>query len=155
MERCVDSRTSDEERAVMFARADRFWSLVDKSGDCWRWTRRLFAGYGRFGINYRSFYAHRVAYELVKGPIPDGLAIDHRCRNKACVNPDHLDVVTIAENFKRSWPRGPESTSRPFKAVCKRGHELSAGNRCGGNGACRLCHNLRQREWTRKQKQVA
>lgn len=90
--------------------AYRFWTKVDKNGPmvltgspCWIWHgRRDKAGYGLFkDCAVRQGRAHRVAYELEVGPIPDGKHLDHLCRNKPCVNPLHLDVVTNAENIRR------------------------------------------------------
>lgn len=73
---------------------DRFWEKVDKSGECWLWTAYTTKkGYGQTHIGGKTKYAHRVAYELSVGPIPDGKELDHLCRNRACVNPDHLDPV--------------------------------------------------------------
>lgn len=73
-----------------------FLSRVDTSGDCWAWTGGKYAtGYGCIG---RHGYAHRVSYELHVGPIPDGMIIDHRCRNRACVNPAHLRLATVSQN---------------------------------------------------------
>lgn len=70
---------------------DVFWTRVDKSGDCWLWTGgRSADGYGWFHHNRESRYAHRVAYELCKGPIPAGMLVCHTCDNPPCCNPDHL-----------------------------------------------------------------
>lgn len=70
----------------------RFWQKVDKSGSCWIWTgAHVPKGYGQFAVNRRPVYAHRFAYELHHGAIPDGMQIDHLCRTPACVNPDHLE----------------------------------------------------------------
>lgn len=73
--------------------------------ECWVWRGGLKPnGYGQFGLDRqrRSAYAHRVAYTLYVGPIPDGLTLDHLCRNRRCVNPSHLEPVTAVENFRRA-----------------------------------------------------
>ena len=81
--------------------AARFWSKVDRGGDCWEWAGRKPDGYGRFAIDSWPFLAHRIAYELAIGDIPPGLVLDHLCRNPACVRPEHLEPVTQAENVRR------------------------------------------------------
>jgi hypothetical protein len=119
--------------------AQRFWSRVDKSGDCWLWTSRVGGrGYGDFDVNGDGVAAHRVAYELVKGPIPEGLVIDHLCRNKLCVNPDHLEAVTHRGNVLR----GEGITARQARQThCKRGHPLSGDNIYvySGMRKCKTC----------------
>ena len=78
----------------------RFWAKVDKTETCWLWTGGQSAGYGRFGFKGRpNLGAHRFAYELLVGPIPPGLDLDHLCRVRNCVNPDHLEPVTRRENL--------------------------------------------------------
>jgi hypothetical protein len=93
--------------------AERFWSKVDRSaGDgCWTWLGQTNQwGYGHFrrtlapGL-YRTVKAHRFAYELVVGPIPAGLTLDHLCGNQSCIRPQHLEPVTNAENLRRRHAR--------------------------------------------------
>lgn len=92
---------------------ERFWETVDQSGMCWEW-RGLVAdnGYGKFATNGRRTLAHRVSYQLICGPIPTGLVLDHLCCNKSCVNPEHLEPVTTAENNRRG---GPSRGRRPLE----------------------------------------
>lgn len=83
--------------------AERFWQRVDRSGDCWLWTGSPDAnGYGRFVRDGGAIeYVHRVAYQLLVGPIPDGLTVDHLCFTRMCVRPEHLESVTNEENARR------------------------------------------------------
>lgn len=81
----------------------RFWSHVDRSGDCWIWTAsrfRLRGNYGIFCLNYRNLRAHRVAYELAYGPIPEGAYVLHHCDNPPCVRPDHLYLGDQFDNMR-------------------------------------------------------
>src|SRR5690242_4725322 len=82
---------------------ERFWFHVNKTPTCWLWIGwKSHNGYGRFSINAsKKVQAHRFAYELLRGPIPAGLQIDHLCRVPACVNPAHMEVVTASVNQKR------------------------------------------------------
>lgn len=85
--------------------SERFWARVDKStGDCWLWTGgRTADGYGTM-----TFSAHRMAFELARGPVPKNLELDHICKVRLCVNPAHLEPVTRSENLRRrggGWKR--------------------------------------------------
>lgn len=88
--------------------AERFWMKVDKSGNCWMWTASKYSsGYGAFnrGVNLGTKVAHRVAWELINGPIPEGKFLDHQCFNRACVNPNHLRIVTNKQNGENRAPK--------------------------------------------------
>lgn len=79
--------------------SERFWTRVEKTPTCWNWTGRLSPkGYAHIDHNGGKIMAHRLSYQLCVGPIPEGKMIDHRCHNRACVNPAHLRVVTAKQN---------------------------------------------------------
>lgn len=120
---------------------DRFLARVtDAPGGCWQWTGYLMPnGYARISVNGERQYAHRVAYEAVLGPIPDGLVIDHLCRNRGCVNPDHLEAVTQRTNVLRGVSF---AAARARQVRCLRGHRFTKANTyVAGNGTrkCRKC----------------
>lgn len=135
--------------------AERFWSKVLFTDSCWLWTACLIRGYGAFQFGGRGVYAHRFAYEFCVGPILAGLTIDHLCRVPACVNPDHLEVVTLAENVMRGVG-APAQHAR--KTHCLRGHPLSGDNlrvsRNNRRGAvarrCLICTRAQARERNRR-----
>ena len=92
---------------------ERFWSKVDRSGECWEWAASRYPkGYGRFRVAGRTQYAHRVAWELTHGPIPHGMFVCHRCDNPGCVNPDHLFLGTPADNMRDMREKGRGFTPR-------------------------------------------
>ena len=88
---------------------ERFWTKVDTTPtihQCWVWTAaKSSKGYGSIKLDGKVQVAHRVAYETLVGPIPDGLHIDHLCRNRACVNPDHMERVSRSTNSTRANER--------------------------------------------------
>lgn len=125
----------------MSAYADRFWSKVDV-GDCWQWTACTQRGYGRFMAGDGLKRAHRFAYELLVGPIPEGQQLDHLCRNRGCVNPDHLQAVDARTNVLR----GESFIAHQARQThCKRGHEFTPANtrRYRGRRFCRACVHTR------------
>jgi len=89
---------------------ERFWDRVEKTDTCWLWTgSKTQGGYGQLSVDGVCVGAHRIAYRLLIGPYPAGYHIDHLCRVRNCVNPDHLEAVTVAENLRRSMPyRSPK-----------------------------------------------
>jgi hypothetical protein len=123
------------------AYAPRFWAKVDRRSpaECWQWQANASPnGYGRFYRDGRQHGAHRVAYELNVGPIPEGLTIDHLCKNTRCVNPNHLEAVPAAVNMLR----GDSPCARNArKTHCKHGHEFTPENtRLSSRGrACLTC----------------
>ena len=89
---------------------DRFWEKVDKSGDCWLWTASTKDGqYGCFWMNGRSTFAHRTAWEIHNGPIPDGILVCHTCDTPLCVRPAHLWLGTNADNMRDRDQKGRQA----------------------------------------------
>ena len=131
---------------------ERLMQYVQLEGECWIWTgAKDPKGYGRINYNghAKSALAHRVAYMEFVGPIPDGLELDHLCRNPSCINPEHLEPVSRSINMKR----GLAGTSPRFrnywlsKTHCPRGHPYDLLNTyfdSKGHRFCRQCHRARQ-----------
>lgn len=123
----------------------RFWKFVgptDANG-CWPWIGILnFGGYGQFWYDNKQGMAHKYSYRLHHGHIDESLTIDHLCRNRRCVNPTHLEQVSMRENRLR----GESPTAINYrKTHCPKGHEYTPENTCvvAGKRHCRTC----QREW--------
>ena len=118
---------------------DRFWSKVEKTETCWLWRGRIQPnGYGQFAIKrdqWQHVYAHRYSYMLLQA-IPAGLQLDHLCRNRACVRPDHLEPVTQGENLMRG--------THARITHCPHGHPYDAENTRYRNGT-RQCHQCELR----------
>lgn len=129
---------------------ERFWEKVTESPTgCWEWqANRGPLGHGLFALTTdRPVAAHRYAYERLIGPIPDGLHLDHLCRNPPCVNPWHLDAVPNGVNVLRG-DAPPAENAR--KSECVRGHEFDAGNTYitpDGRRMCRTCQRGRRRRF--------
>jgi hypothetical protein len=127
---------------------ERFWSFVDKNGPeafhsqtgkpigkCWNWSGGVSDGYGMLWLNKKNIHAHRFSYRLYRGATPDGLELDHLCRNRSCSNPAHLEPVTHKENVRRG--ESPSAVARRTKR-CKIGHEYEPSSGPGPRG-CQTC----------------
>ncbi len=130
-----------------------FWSRVEKTDGCWIWNGALDKdGYGAStvrvgGKRVGSQIAHVIAYEELVKPVPAGLQLDHKCRNRRCVNPDHLEPVTCAVNLERSdtlWAKSRRT------GLCRNGHPRVPENirtRKNGKSDCRICARAQRRQW--------
>ena len=131
----------------------RFWRKVDVlSSGCWEWTAGKAGHYPygrmRFGPRHEWHYAHRLSYEAFIGPIANGLTIDHLCRNRLCVNPAHLEAVTLRENILRG--DSPPALAARSKA-CPRGHPYDYIVPKTGARHCRRCKAATQRRYVARQ----
>lgn len=130
---------------------DRFARQTVRNGDCLLFQGALnWGGYGKFWFNGRTMAAHKYAYEVAKGPVPDGATIDHLCRTRHCVEASHLEAVTLQENLQRALLR-PEKRTH-----CPQGHEYTLENtrmvasKYNPYRSCITCSRDRSREWQRK-----
>lgn len=126
---------------------DRFLDKIrDGEGGCWEWTGHIKPnGYGQVRVGNRKHNVHRLAYEVLVGPIPPGLVIDHLCRNRRCLRPDHLEPVSQRVNVLRG--EGPAARNAR-STHCVRGHTFDAVNtyvRPNGSRDCRSCNADRNR----------
>lgn len=129
----------------------KFFSNVNKTDGCWLWTSRLDkSGYGQFKVGNKNFTAHKISFELSKGKVPDGLELDHLCRVRHCINPDHLEPVTKRENCLRGISFAAINAA---KTMCANGHELTKENtyiRPNGHRDCRACIRSRSRQYKKR-----
>lgn len=128
---------------------DHFWSQVD-AWDCWLWMGKLdptdYGSFSRFPI--LGTKAHRISYFLLVGELPKELVLDHLCRIRHCVNPDHLELVTRSVNSRRGAPAAINRS----KTHCPEGHEYLGGNLVidtRGSRNCRVCRSASSRSWYR------
>lgn len=130
--------------------AERFWRKVAKGPSCWTWKASKDGnGYGMFKAS-RGTRSHRWAYESLVGPIPEGLVLDHLCRNPSCVNPEHLEPVTNDENLSRGWGR---RIKNGMAKGCINGHEyneLNTYTNPKGALVCRTCAADSRRRYQQK-----
>lgn len=104
----------------------RLMSKIDKSGSCWYWLGAVTStGYGNFYLQGKYLGAHKAVYQMLIGPVPEGLELDHLCRVRACVNPDHLEPVTHRENDLRGVG---VSAVNIVKTHCDQGHPFNERN---------------------------
>lgn len=132
---------------------DRFLDKVELADDCWFWQAATDRdGYGWFKVHGRMTYAHRFSYEYFIGPIPDGLVIDHLCRNPSCVNPDHMEPVTNRVNiFRGDTP----ARRNKEKTHCIHGHPFTPENTAitrKGERVCRTCSRAACNRWYHQNK---
>lgn len=125
--------------------SDRFWKKVRKTSSCWIWTAaKAHFGYGAFRIRRKTLRAHRLSYWKLVGRIPNGMELDHKCGNPACVNVAHLDPVSHKENMGRGRQKRRET--------CVRGHKFSETEVILKNGTrkCAECRRICGRDWYRR-----
>lgn len=136
---------------------ERFYHYANVTDGCWNWSGVISPyGYGIMrGKDISSRMAHRFGYILIKGPIPDDLVLDHLCRNRRCVNPSHLEIVTSVENVMRGESFAPKNAA---KTHCDNGHEFTSENtyirtRSQGGRECRECTRIKSARRYRNKKQ--
>lgn len=144
---------------------DSFWAKVQVSPYCWHYGDYKYTNHTAVLLEGKYVGVHKVAYEYLIGPVPEGMELDHLCHNKRCVNPDHLEPVTHAENLRRAWAlkklRGgmkrEASERKGTQTHCWKGHELakvgvllSAKKDGKVRRRCRACQQEIQTRWRRK-----
>lgn len=136
-----DSKGLDDYVDVAQRIAEFRTKTVTTESGCWEWQgKRHIRGYGVVCHQDREYRAHRVFYEALIGPIPEGLDIDHLCRNRACVNPEHMEPITRAENVMRGMSPAAQNAR---KTHCPKGHSLADAYGSPGRRECRTCRKAR------------
>ena len=128
-------------------------NVVFASNGCWLWTKAISEGwYGVISFDGKTYKAHKILYEIIVGPVEDGLELDHLCREPSCVNPFHLEQVTHRENILRGT--GCAATNAA-KTHCKNGHALDGINlyiNNRGDRVCKTCKRQRDREYHKRKR---
>lgn len=135
-------------------RSEALLSKVDTSREHWMWTGTTLEGYGIFNWRKTKAKAHRAVYELLEGPIPQGLELDHLCQITLCVRPSHLEPVTHRVNILRG---SSPAAVNARKTHCLNGHEYTpetAYERPGGGRRCRTCRNERERKGSDAERRI-
>lgn len=143
----VRFRRGHENRVRFESEVARIERFVEFGSDCWIWTGSCQVdGYGRVQFRGKSWRAHRAIYTLLVDEIPEGLVLDHLCRNPSCVNPEHLEPVTQQENSLRGL-------MGRLKTECPKGHLYSEENtyrNSRGHRYCRTCKRAKDREYGKR-----
>lgn len=131
----------------------RFWSKVDRAGDCWLWCAAVGShGYGVFRSNGKAVTAHRFAYQSTRGEIPPGLLVCHTCDNRRCVRPDHLFVGDVGDNNRDMVAKGRHWSAN--YTHCKRGHELTPDNTMTTRYQRRRCRTCALDYWRERDRRL-
>lgn len=123
---------------------ERFWRYAypEPNSGCWLWDGAVDPnGYGRFSVESKARLAHKFYYEFLNGPVPEGLELDHKCRNPSCVNPDHLEAVSHKTNCLRGVGVIALRAWNKNKTHCRNGHPFDEANTYayGNERRCRVC----------------
>jgi hypothetical protein len=124
-------------------------NFIISKDNCWEWKGQIHkgTGYGRFRANWVNWLAHRFSYIFYKGNIPEGLIIHHICQNKKCVNPEHLEIVTLREH---TFKKGSFAYKNHNAIYCIRGHSFTNENTYltpDGRRQCKICMRLRNEKY--------